>query len=127
MNVSSPTSSSLLLLLLMTIIFVTTCVQAKDVHYVWELDSILENEMSPDCMNVKDARRYSFLAERSFPGPLIEVEEGDIIHVRTVKCELVNCRVSFGFGVGLGLGSYKSSVKDWQLQYILHDNNNANT
>jgi hypothetical protein len=80
MRVSFFLASRLLLLACTAVL--PPVVQAKDVYYVWELDSILENDMSPDCMNVKEARRYSFLAERSLPGPLIEVEEGDIIHVR---------------------------------------------
>lgn len=32
-------------------------------------------------MNIKDQRRYMFLANEEFPGPTIEAEEGDMIHV----------------------------------------------
>lgn len=76
MKVSFPISSPLLLAASSTNIS-----HAKDVYFSWDLDSVLKNEMSPDCMSVKEARRYSFLAEHSMPGPLIEVNKGDIIHV----------------------------------------------
>lgn len=32
-------------------------------------------------MNIKDQRRFQFLVNGEFPGPLIEADEGDMIHV----------------------------------------------
>jgi hypothetical protein len=65
--------------------------QAADVFYEWDLEAILDNTLSPDCMNVKDARRTMFLVANDtvvgggvFPGPMIEVTEGDTIHVSAV-------------------------------------------
>jgi hypothetical protein len=62
--------------------------QSADVFYEWDLEAILDNTLSPDCMNVKDARRTMFLVANDtvaggglFPGPLIEATEGDTIHV----------------------------------------------
>jgi L-ascorbate oxidase len=36
-------------------------------------------------MNVVEARRYLFLANESFPGPVIEVDEGDIVRVKVTN------------------------------------------
>jgi FtsP/CotA-like multicopper oxidase with cupredoxin domain len=63
------------------LLFLAVSSHAKDVYYEWELDAVLEDALSPDCMNVKQARRHLFLANRSLPGPLIDVEEGDTVHV----------------------------------------------
>lgn len=60
---------------------VAPVIQAKDVFYSFELDAVLENELSPDCMNIQGARRYMFLANQQMPGPLIEADEGDTVHV----------------------------------------------
>lgn len=72
-------SASVLLSLWLCVLKVV--VQAKDVYFNLELEAVLENELSPDCMNIQQARRYMFLANRQMPGPLIEADEGDTIHV----------------------------------------------
>lgn len=56
--------------------------KGKEVKYDWDLMPIVENSYSPDCMNVKDNHRSMFLVDKSFPGPLIEADEGDTITVR---------------------------------------------
>jgi hypothetical protein len=66
---------------LLTLFVLVLSVSGKDVYYQWDLESILSNDLSPDCMNVKDARRYSFLANGQLPGPVVEANEGDTIHV----------------------------------------------
>jgi hypothetical protein len=59
------------------------------------LDAVLRNDLSPDCMDIKNARRSMFLVvdhEKGpqFPGPLVEANEGDTIrvsiHVHTPGC-----------------------------------------
>jgi L-ascorbate oxidase len=56
--------------------------KGKEVTYEWDLTPVIEDVYSPDCMNVKEERRSMFLASESFPGPLIEADEGDTITVR---------------------------------------------
>ena len=51
----------------------------------WVFEPILNNELSPDCMNVVEARRYLFLANESLPGPTIDVNEGDIVRVNVTN------------------------------------------
>lgn len=58
------------------------CARAAEDHlFEWDLDAILNNDFSPDCMNVKDNRRTMFLANHLLPGPVIDVMEGDTITV----------------------------------------------
>jgi FtsP/CotA-like multicopper oxidase with cupredoxin domain len=57
-------------------------VTGKNVAYDWTLKAAVGETYSPDCMNAKEFRRSMFLAQDSFPGPLIEAEEGDTITVR---------------------------------------------
>jgi FtsP/CotA-like multicopper oxidase with cupredoxin domain len=59
----------------------TGLVSGKDVAYHLYLDSEIDNTLSPDCMNVVEERRSLFLADQSFPGQLIEADEGDTITV----------------------------------------------
>lgn len=54
----------------------------KDVVYDFFLNTEIDKSLSPDCMNVVEERRTLFLANESFPGPLIEADEGDTITVR---------------------------------------------
>jgi Multicopper oxidase len=54
----------------------------KDVSYDFRLDTEIDSALSPDCMNVKEVRRSLFLANGMFPGPPIEVNEGDNVTVR---------------------------------------------
>lgn len=67
--------------------------KAAEVVYEWDLQAIVRNDMSPDCMNIKNARRGLFLVgqggESEFPGPLVEANEGDTIRVRTEYCLVV--------------------------------------
>jgi hypothetical protein len=73
--------TSLLLLLVSS----STFVKAADVFYDWELHAVLSNDYSVDCMNMKDQGRNVFLAENSYPGPVIDVMEGDTVHVRVTN------------------------------------------
>jgi Multicopper oxidase len=57
-------------------------VSGKDVVYDLHLETEIDNALSPDCMNVVEERRSLFIADGSFPGPLIEADEGDTIRVR---------------------------------------------
>jgi FtsP/CotA-like multicopper oxidase with cupredoxin domain len=77
-----PSSSSSSWLLLSGFVANSILVNAADVYYDWELHAVLSNEYSVDCMNMKDQSRHVFLAEHSFPGPTIDVNEGDTVHVR---------------------------------------------
>jgi len=68
----------------------TSSAQAADVFYEWDLDAVLENSLSPDCLNIQNARRSMFLVNENgegvqFPGPLLEANEGDTIHVRVTN------------------------------------------
>jgi len=53
-----------------------------EVVYDWTLAPVLQNDLSPDCSNIQEARRYLFLAQEQMPGPLIEAVEGDTIRLR---------------------------------------------
>jgi hypothetical protein len=60
--------------------------RAAEVVYDWVLKAVLQNNLSPDCMDIKNARRGMFLvvddnAGPQFPGPLVEANEGDTIRV----------------------------------------------
>jgi FtsP/CotA-like multicopper oxidase with cupredoxin domain len=57
-------------------------VSSKNVTYDWTLKASIGDKYSPDCMNSKEFRRSVFLADDTFPGPVIEAEEGDTIIVR---------------------------------------------
>jgi len=66
--------------------------QAADVFYEWDLEAILQNDLSPDCMNIQTERRSLFLVNEEekgaqFPGPLIEANEGDTIHVSSFSIQ----------------------------------------
>jgi hypothetical protein len=65
---------------------------SNDVYYNWTLNTFLDNAYSPDCMNEKDQGRFVFLVERSSPGPTIEVNEGDTVHVRKAIAPALSCR-----------------------------------
>jgi Multicopper oxidase len=54
----------------------------KDVSFDFHLDTEIDSALSPDCMNVKEVRRSLFLSNGMFPGPPIEVDEGDNVTVR---------------------------------------------
>lgn len=51
---------------------------AKDVYYDFRATPIINDDLSPDCFS----RRPMFLINGQFPGPTIEAEQGDTIHVR---------------------------------------------
>lgn len=51
----------------------------------WVFEPIINNELSPDCMNVVEARRYLFLTNESLPGPTIDVNEGDVVRVKVTN------------------------------------------
>jgi FtsP/CotA-like multicopper oxidase with cupredoxin domain len=70
-----------LLFLLASFAKLPHCMFGKDVYYNWTLTPFIDSLYSPDCMNTNYARRSMFLAEKSFPGPLIEADEGDKIIV----------------------------------------------
>jgi hypothetical protein len=60
--------------------------RAAEVIYHWKVDAVLRNDLSPDCMDIKTARRTMFLVVDDelgpqFPGPLLEANEGDTIRV----------------------------------------------
>ena len=51
------------------------------VYYDWDLADVLDNTLAPDCLDIVTANRPLYLAEGSFPGPTIDVNEGDRVHV----------------------------------------------
>jgi hypothetical protein len=72
--------------------------QAAEVVYDWKLDAVLRNDLSPDCMDIKNARRGMFLVVDDkkgpqFPGPLVEANEGDTIRVSTVSSMCACCQM----------------------------------
>jgi hypothetical protein len=81
--------ASLSLLLLKALVLLSWSVaptRAAEVVYDWVLKAVLQNALSPDCMDIKNARRGMFLvvddkAGPQFPGPLVEANEGDTIRV----------------------------------------------
>jgi Multicopper oxidase len=77
--------SSSLLLMMLSSGGLFSLVQAADVYYDWELHSVLSNDYNVDCMNMKDQGRNVFLAQDSYPGPMIDVTEGDTVHVRVTN------------------------------------------
>jgi FtsP/CotA-like multicopper oxidase with cupredoxin domain len=62
-----------------------TAAVAKDVFYEFQLDTEVDNALSPDCMNVREEHRSLFLVNGLFPGPLVEVDEGDNVTVRVLN------------------------------------------
>jgi len=60
-------------------------VHGADVFYDWNLTAITSIDFSPDCMNTVVNGRYLFLAQESVPGPVIDVNEGDTVHVRVTN------------------------------------------
>jgi FtsP/CotA-like multicopper oxidase with cupredoxin domain len=70
---------------LQTVVLLILCfgvANGKNVTYDWTLQASVGETLSPDCMNAKELRRSMFLANNTFPGPVIEAEEGDTITVR---------------------------------------------
>lgn len=53
-------------------------IQAKDVFYEFQAKPVIDDGLSPDCFS----RRPMFLINNLFPGPTIEADEGDTIHVQ---------------------------------------------
>lgn len=91
-------------------------VPAKDVYYEWTLDTFLDNEFSPDCMNDVKQGRSVFVAEESFPGPTIDVMEGDTVHVsRKEHNEFVEVLV---FGQSVCVYSRGDrETRNWQTRF----------
>lgn len=70
------------------LLFLAHVTRAEQVSFEWNLDAILDSNLSPDCMNLAKQGRYVYLAEESLPGPIIDVNEGDEV---TVSRELIAC------------------------------------
>lgn len=79
------------LLVILSLLSTNFLVKAEDHVFEWDLEAVLDNDLSPDCMNIKDNRRFLFLANRSLPGPVIDVTEGDSLTVRNQTHDRVCC------------------------------------
>ena len=64
---------------------------AANVYYDWDLDDFLDNTLAPDCLDIVKADRPLFLADGSYPGPPIDVNEGDRVHVCAVLLYATLC------------------------------------
>jgi L-ascorbate oxidase len=53
-------------------------IKAKDLYYDFKATPVIDDGLSPDCFS----RRPMFLINGLFPGPVIEADEGDTIHVQ---------------------------------------------
>jgi L-ascorbate oxidase len=92
MKINQAATTHVLLLLLLLFLAGSNNASAKTVEYEFTVSSKLGDEYSPDCQNVKQQRRYLFLASDNntnnttasssiMPGPLLEAIEGDTIRL----------------------------------------------
>jgi hypothetical protein len=70
---------------------------AANVYYDWDLDDFLDNTLAPDCLDIVKADRPLFLADGSYPGPPIDVNEGDRVHVCAVLLYATLCSETYSY------------------------------
>lgn len=73
------------------------CVSAKDRYYHLIIESMISNAKSPDCQDLVSNFKYLFLVRDALnpnnqidepgnmPGPTIEADEGDILHIQVTN------------------------------------------
>jgi FtsP/CotA-like multicopper oxidase with cupredoxin domain len=87
-----------LLLLTLILFIIIEAVSAKDRFYHLIVESIISNAYSPDCQDLVSDFRYLFVVrdalnpeaiEPGMPGPKIEADEGDILHIQVTNMNQV--------------------------------------
>jgi len=81
-------------LLLFTLFIIIEAASAIDRYYHLVVESVISNAHSPDCQDLASDFRYLLLVrdelnpaaiEPSMPGPKIEADEGDILHIQVTN------------------------------------------